>query len=194
MVKKLFLLFILCSSLQTFSNEAFDQDTKHLSVSINGGWSKVSEDYGFGGNKGHLGFDLMLFFNKNWFININLDTLAMGKSANTTLTQAGFHLGAGYRYKGLRGWLGLGGTTQSKEISSPNFYYVDPAPKTTSIVTVDDQFASWAAAIAYDFIITKPVESFPWYFAIGPHVMLTDTFTNNGFDPVYSAGITLSLL
>lgn len=195
MKKIIFSAFILLMSNLSFAaNDAFEGIQNRANISFYGGYSKVSEDYGFGGNKSHFGLDVMFYFSKNWFLDLNFHGVDMGESINTNLTQSAFHVGAGYRCHGLRTWVGLGGSTQSKEINSPSFFYVDPAPNTSSRVTVDDQFFSWALALAYDFVLTEPTESFPWHFAIAPHLHLTDTFENNGFEPIFSAGISLSLL
>ncbi|NCN26625.1 porin family protein [bacterium] len=196
-MKNMFTLLFL--AVLFFSNTAssadyFDTTTNRAHVSLYGGWSKVSEDYGFGGNKGHFGVDAMFYFSQHWFLNIDLNDVDMGESANTSLTQSSLHIGAGYRYQNLRMWAGLGVTTQAKDIASPSFYYVDPAPNTTSIVTVNDQFFSWSLAAAYDFVLIEASDNFPWHFAIGPQLHLSDTFENNGFAPVFSAGISLSLL
>lgn len=185
------LIVLFCSNGQS-ADSKFASNRLHQ-ITLSGGWSGVSKDYGFGGNKAHMGFDLVLFLSEQWFVNLGFSNVAMGETLNTELIQDSFHISPGYRYKGLRTWAGLGLTTQAKEISSPNFFYVDPAPQIPSRVTVSDHFFSWLVAVAYDFPIASLSESYGWQLLLGPHLWLSDTFENNGFNPVVSSGLTLSL-
>jgi len=167
---------------------------RFASVALLGGWTRVEEKWGFGGDRTHFGLDLHAYFCKHLFLQALAYGVDMGTSSNTKLNQNVFLLGPGFRYQGFHVSLGLGRMLQSKLINTPGFSFVDPAPKKRSDTFVNDSFWAWGVQLGYDFKLYQASSSFPWSFAIGPHLAIHDAVENNGFKPLVSTGISLRLL